>query len=122
MDGQCSSWGNVRAGVPHSSILRPLLLLIYVNDLTAHLECNVKLFADDTLLFTVAQDPNSAFEKINHDRALVSQWARDWRMSFNLDPQKQAVELRFSKKRLAVDHPVILFNNIPVKQVDEISI
>jgi len=40
-------------------------------------------------------------------------------MSFNPDPQKQAIELRFSKKRLAVDHPIILFNNIPVKQVDE---
>ena len=51
--------------------------------------------------------------------ALVTQWARDWRMSFKSDPQRQAVELRFSKKRLAMDHSVILFNNIPVKQVDE---
>ena len=40
-------------------------------------------------------------------------------MSFNPDPQKQAVELEFSKKKIEIDHPVILFNNIPVKKVDE---
>ena len=119
LNGQRSAWGNVLAGVPQGSILGPLLFLIHINDLTAHLECNAKLFADDTSLFTVVQDPNAASEKINRDLALVSQWARDWRMSFKSDPQKQAVELRFSKKRLAVDHPVILFNNLPVKQVDE---
>ena len=100
-------------------MLGPLLFLIYINDLTAHLECNVKLFADDTSLFTVDQDPNAASENFNHDFSLVSQWAHKWRMSFNPDPHKRAVESRFSKKRLAMDHPVILFNNIPVKQIDE---
>ena len=112
---QSGSWGNVLAGVPQGSILGPLLFLIYINDLAADLECNVKLFADDTSLFTVVHDPNAASEKVNNDLALVSQWAHDWRMSFNPDPQKQAVELRFSKKRLAVYTPCYTLNNIPVK-------
>ena len=68
------------------SIPGPLLFLIYIIDLTAHLECNVKLFADDTSLLTVVQDPNAAFGKINHDLALVSQWAHNWKISFNPDP------------------------------------
>ena len=38
---------------------------------------------------------------------------------FYLDPQKQAVELAFSRKKIEIDHPVILFNNIPVKRVVE---
>ena len=54
-------------------MLGPLLFLIYINDLTADLESNVKLFAGDTLLFTVVYDPNAASEKVNHDLALVSQ-------------------------------------------------
>ena len=47
------------------------------------------------------------------------QWAYDWRMSFNPDPQKQAVELIFSRKRIEIDHPVVSFNDIPVKQINE---
>ena len=39
--------------------------------------------------------------------------------AFNPDPLKQAVELIFSTKRTEVDHPAILFNNVPVKKVDE---
>ena len=40
-------------------------------------------------------------------------------MSFNPDPQKQAVELIFSMKRSEMNHPEIRFNNIPVMKVDE---
>ena len=56
---------------------------------------------------------------MNHDLELISRWAHDWRMSFNPDPQKQAVELLLSKKRHEIDHPVILFNNTPVQKVTE---
>ena len=88
--------------------------------MSADLECNVTLFPDYTSMFTVFHNPNAASEKINlNDLALVSQWAHEWSISFNHDLQKQAVELWLSKKRLAVDHPVVLFNNIPVKRVEE---
>ena len=70
-------------------------------------------------LFTVVREANEAANDMNHDLQLISQWAHDWRMSFNPDPQKQAVELVFSRKRNGTDHPVILFNNIPVEKVNE---
>ena len=89
---------------------------MYINDLTTDLKCNVKLFADYASLFTVVQEPNAAAVDMNHDLELTSQWAHDWRMSLNPDPQKQAVEQLLSKKRHEMDHPVILFNNIPVKK------
>ena len=40
-------------------------------------------------------------------------------MSFNPDPAKQAVEVMFSKKKIPIDHPPILFHDIPVVKVDE---
>ena len=119
LNGQCSSWGDILAGVPQSSILGPLFFLVYRNDLTENLKCNVKHFADDTSLFTVAQEPDEAANHMNHDLDLIRQWAQDWRMSFNPNPQKQAAEVLFSRKRNGVEHQVILFNNIPVTKVDE---
>ncbi len=86
------------AGVPQGSILDPLFFLVYINGLTAGLRCNVKLFADDTSLFTIVKDTNAAVSDMNHDLELISKWAHDWRMSFNPDPQP--VELIFSNKKM----------------------
>ena len=105
--------------MPQGSIQGPLFFLVYVNDLVVGLKCNVKLFADDTSLFTVVEDSHTAASDMNHDLDLISQRAHDWRMSFNPDSQKQAVELTFSRKKNEVDHPAIFFNNIPVEKVTE---
>ena len=79
----------------------------------------MKLFADDTSLFTIVQDPAIAARDMNHDLDLITLWACDWRMSFNPDPRKQAVKSVFSRKNVKVDHPVILFNDVPVSAVDQ---
>ena len=108
---------NQKLKIPVTIGSSPIPLGIYL--VYIYMKCNVKLFADDTSLFTIARETNEAAEHMNHDLQLITQWANDWRMSFNPDPQKQAVELLFSKKRNEIDHPVILFNNIPVKKVNE---
>ena len=92
---------------------------MHVNDLAIGLKCNVKLFADDTSLFTVIEDSNTAASDMNNDLDFISQWAHAWRMTFNPDPQKQAVELAFSRKKIETDHSMILFNDTPVKKVSE---
>ena len=109
MNGKTSNCGTVTAGVPQGSILGPLFFLVYINDLTEDLRCNAKLFADDTSLFTIVHDPNAAASDINHDLDIIKAWATKWRMSFNPDPNKQAVELTFSTKRVKTDQPDILF-------------
>ena len=75
LNGQSSSWGDISEGVPQGSILGPLFFLVFINDLTANLKGNAKLFADDTSLFTVVEDSNAAANDMNHDLVLISQWA-----------------------------------------------
>ena len=72
-------------------------------------EC--KLFADDTSLFSVVHDLKS---DINNDLKVISDWAFQWKMSFNPDPSKQAQEIIFSRKKMKSSHPSVYFINIPV--------
>ena len=119
LNGKSSAWGNISAGVPQGSVLGPLMFLVYINDLTKDLKCTVKLFADDTSIFTIVRDPNVAAIDLNHDLEHIKLWANRWKMSFNPDPSKQAVEITFSTKRDKFNHPVLFFNNSQVMRVDE---
>jgi len=40
----------------------------------------------------IVLDQMLSFEELNSDLARISEWARQWKMSFNPDPNKQAVE------------------------------
>ena len=75
LNGQVSGWSDVKAGVPQGSILRPLLFLIYINDLSEGLSSNAKLFADDTSLLSVIHDSNTSALELNNDLAKINRWA-----------------------------------------------
>ena len=65
LDGRTSEWLLVKAGVPQGSILANLFLLIYINDLSNDMISTVKLFADDSSLFSIAH--NAKTYKLNKD-------------------------------------------------------
>ena len=112
LNGQHSPWADVKAGVPQGgSILDPLLFLIYINDLPNGLNSNVKLFADDTSLFSVVHNITDSANLLNSDLSKINEWALQWKMSFNPDPTKQAQEIIFSRKTSQRNHPGLMFNN-----------
>ena len=104
------------AGVPQGSKLGPLFFLIYINDLPNELKSNVKLFADDTSLFTIVKDENESANVLNNDLSLISKWAFNWKMLFNPDPTKPAQEVLFSRKKKTQNHPTLSLNNIQVER------
>ena len=71
LNGQSSSWTNLKAGVLQSSILGPLLFVIYINDLVDGLSPYAKLFADDTSLFSVINDFIITTLELNSDLARI---------------------------------------------------
>ena len=110
LNGQCSSWADINAGVPQGSILGPLLFLIYINDLSDGLKSEGKLFADDTFLFSVVNDINTSASDINEDLEIIGNLAFKWKINFNPDPNKQAQEFIFSRKKTASLDPVVYFD------------
>ena len=88
LNGEVSAWASVNAGVPQGSILGPLLFLTYIDDVSNNLSSNFKLFADDTFLFSVANDVNVSARELNDDLRKISNLAFQWNMSFNPDVNK----------------------------------
>ena len=85
--------GRCQSLVPQGSVLDPLLFLIYINDLPNGLKSNVKLFANDTSLFSVIYNITESANVLNSDLSKTDEWALQWKMSFYSDPTKQAQEI-----------------------------
>ena len=77
---------------------------------------NVKLFADDTLLFSVVHDVNASAKELNDDLKKINKSAFQWKVSFNTDPSKQAQKVIFSRKTKKLPPPSLVFNNNNVLQ------
>ena len=83
------------------------------------LKSNVKLFADDTSLFSVVKNKEESASDLTNDLDTISKWAYNWKMSFNPDPKKPAQEVLFSRKNSNITHPTIYFNNVQVQRANQ---
>ena len=52
----------------------------------------------------------SSTVELNNDLEIISNWAIQWKILFNPDSQKQAIEILFSKKREKTQYPPLTFN------------
>ena len=75
----------------------------------------MKLFADDTSLFSIVNCVNTSTSTLNSDLLKIQDWAYQLNMSFNPDRTKQAQEIIFSGKKNAARHPPLFFKNFEIK-------
>ena len=115
LEGSYSDFLKINAGVPQGSILGPLLFLLFINDIVTEIGSNIKLFADDTSLYLIVEDPVTAADLMDIDLDKIHTWAETWLVKFN--PHKTE-ELVISRKTAPVDHPAVTMNNVEVKRVD----
>ena len=102
LDGQSSVWKLLTTGVPEGSVRGPLLFLIYIMYFPPGLTTDVKLFADDTSLFSVVDSASVSGSSLNSDLMKIRDWALNWKICFNPDPTKQSKEVVLSKKILVL--------------------
>ena len=83
VDGEVSSWKSLLSGVPQGSVLGPILLLVYIDDLEEGVTGNILKFADDTKLFRKTKEIGDKQKLQNYIDKLV-RWSEKWQMLFNV--------------------------------------
>lgn len=83
IDGQSSTSSPVTSGVPQGTVLGPLLFLSYINDLPDCVSSNVRLFADDLILYRTIDNPETDCSKLQTDIDSLTSWEKTWQMKFN---------------------------------------
>ena len=84
IEGEHSNSVEVTSGVPQGTVLGPLLFLCHINDLPSAVKSQVRLFADDCVLYRQIRSQRDHL-KLQQDLTQLQKWASDWGMRFNVD-------------------------------------
>ena len=82
VEGELSSSSAVSSGVPQGTVLGPLLFLCHINDLPDVVKSQVRLFADDCVLYRPIKSQRDHI-KLQDDLSRLHEWACTWGMRFN---------------------------------------
>ncbi len=82
VEGVSSEPVPVLSGVPQGTCLGPILFLCYVNDITENIQSQMRLFADDALLYRPIHSPTDQ-QILQRDLITLQNWATKWDMKFN---------------------------------------
>ena len=116
LEGCVSDYREIKAGVPQGSILGPILFLIYINDIVNDINSCIRLFADDTSLYLIVEDPAMAADLMNTDLEKIHRWSENWLVKFNPNTTEQLI---ISRKANPNRHPPGIMNNVHTQTVTQ---
>ena len=66
VNGIKSDWAPVVSGVPQGTVLGPLLFSLYINDISADIESEIRLFADDCVCYREIKNEEDTLKPERH--------------------------------------------------------
>ena len=82
VDGRQSRSATVDSEVPQGTVLGPLLFLLHINDLPRVVDSQVRLFADDCLVYRSIRSEADQ-DLLQRDLSALELWGDTWGMRFN---------------------------------------
>lgn len=107
-----SSLRPVISGVPQGTVLGPLLFLIYINDLPNNISSNIRLFADDCVIYRPINNTSDVHE-LQSDLHKIEIWCTTWLMSLNANK----TSLVSFHRRQCYPSPAYFINNTQISCV-----
>ena len=106
-----SETGTLKHGIPQGSIIGPLLVLLYVNDLPQKL---APIYADDTCIFYQHEDVHKIENVLNKEFSSLCKWFIGNKLSLHFGEDKTK-SIPFSKTR-CLGEINISFADLSIKQ------
>jgi hypothetical protein len=106
VNGVVSKIFPIKSGVPQGSILGPLFYLLYTSDIPTTAETTIGTLADDTIILSSHEHPETASEQLQHHLNLLDQWVKKWKIKIN---ESKSTQIMSALKRGQC--PPVFINN-----------
>ena len=117
-----SSPSNLICGVPQGSILGPLLVLLYINDLPQAIVSDSLLYADDNCIVFQHENVTETEKQLLKDFSSLCDWFVDNKLSVHFGQNKTKSTLFGTKHKLRNAKALnIVYNGTEIKQYEKVK-
>ena len=114
--------GNRLCRVPQGCILRPLLFLLYINDMPQAVKCELLSYADGTCLIFQHSDINETEIQLNKNFSVICHWFVNSKLRIRFGEDKTKSILLSSKYKVKKAIPLnIQYKGKKVKQYSKVT-
>ena len=85
------------------------MIVVFFPDLQYNIRSSIRLFADDTSIYTIIDDPQTAAFILNSDLDTINALANDWLLDFNTT---KTTSILISRRQLPIAYPPLEMNSI----------
>ena len=82
VEGEMSSWTDVKSGIPQGSVLGTILFLVFISDMSNNVLSTCNMFADDAKVYREVNKPEDHVA-LQSDLDRLNEWSKRWKLPFN---------------------------------------